>query len=514
MRSRRPSIETLEKISAAWDSDLTLRENMRAAGIKTKDQRNLFRYRRYAEEHSGVKLDLNSPQSHQAINCPSTLNLAAARKHKTYVITSHTNDSPLVDGFWESLHLFCASKDAQLLVCPIRYQNKTAMNAVDDYRWDERIYPYAVTKDLTIHKHLIVSGHKLNATSVNPLSGKQALSGVKSAIYGHPQLAMQHVGTPRNELPKTMMTTGSCNKPVYSSSEVGGKAAFHHSISAVLVHCVGDRFYFTQLSWDGAGFQFLDEYWMPQGVIKSHAEIVHGDSHCRFEIPQVTKSKLGLKDRVKPKVQVFHDLHDNHVGSHHNTLRDRVDMALAGEVSVEDEVRLSINYIERLGEGTENFIIGSNHNDHLDQWLDRFNPKHDPYNAKFHGWLASQVYGTSKSCLEACFDELGCKVSYKFACRDERLDIHGIDVSQHGDKGVNGARGSAKSFSATMLKTMIGHSHTPQIEKGCWQVGTSTNLMAYAKGYSTWMLTDGLIYPNGKRALISHIKGKTIADYL
>ena len=508
------SVVTADKIANAWNPDATLIENMRAAGIKTNDRRNMQRHRRNAEDITGIKLDSNNPRSHQQIDCPSTLNLTEARKHKTFVITSHTNDSPIIDSFWDSLQLFCKHKDAQLLVCPIRYQNKTAMNAVDDYRWDSRIYPYAVTKDFHLHKHLVVSGHKINATTINPLSGKHALSGVKSAVYGHPQLAMQPVGTPKDELPKIMMTTGSCNKPVYSSSEIGGKAAFHHSISAVIIHLVGKKFYFTQLGFDGEGFQFLDEYWTADGVETRHAEIVHGDSHAYYEKKEVTKSKLRIKERVNPTTQIWHDLHDQHIGSHHSTIRERVEQALVGDVSVEKEVRLSIDYLERLGQGTKNLIVGSNHNDHLDQWHGKYKVERDPYNAKFHGWLSSVVYGTDKNCLQACFDEWGCDVHYQFLSRNKRHSVSGIDTAQHGDKGTNGARGSAKGFSITMLKTFIGHSHTPMIEKGSWQVGTSTDGMTYANGYSTWMLTDGLIYPNGKRALITHINGKSIADYL
>ncbi len=508
------STKRAEKIAHHWDSDSTLFENMRSAGLKGNDRRSMHRYRRQAEEITGQKLDLNSPQAHQQIDCPSTLNLTDARKHKTFVVTSHTNDSPIVDAFWDSLQLFCESKSAQLLVVPLRYQNKTAMNAVADYQWDERIYPYAVTKDFHIHKHLVISGHKLNATTVNPLAGKQALSGIKSAVYGHPQVALQNVGTPKDELPKSMMTTGSCNKPVYSSSETGGKAAFNHSVAAVIVHLVGKRYFFTQLGFDGEGFQFLNEYWTPEGVENRHAEIVHGDIHAWYERKDVTKSKLRIIDRVKPTTQIFHDLHDQHIGSHHATIRERVEQALKGEVSIEKEVRLSIDYLERIGKGTKNLIVGSNHNDHLDQWHGSYKVERDPYNAKFHGWLSSQIYGTDRNCLQACFDEFGCKVHYEFISRNKRHSISGVDTSQHGDKGVNGARGSAQGFSMTMLKTMIGHGHSDGIFKGCWQVGTSADGMTYANGYSTWTLTDGVIYPNGKRALIRHINGKTIADYL
>ena len=49
---------------------------------------------------------------------------------------------------------------------------------------------------------------------------------------------------------------------------------------------------------------------------------------------------------------------------------------------------------------------------------------------------------------------------------------------------------------------IIGHSHTPGINKGVYQVGHSTDGMNYAKGHSGWMNTHCVIYPNGKRSLI------------
>lgn len=505
------------KLAEVWDNSSSLRDACLRAGSKTKDPRNMNRLRRKAELVTGRELDPHNEKNstHNTIECPSTLDLKSARKHKDFIITSLTNDSPLVKPFLEALRKFAEHRNGQLLVVPVRYQNRDAMHSTEGYKWDEAIYPYALTKDLNVGRSLVISAHRMRATTINPLSGKQALSGQKSAIYGHPQLAMELVGTPKDELPKVMMTTGSCNRAQYSSSDAGGKANFYHTIYAVYVKRVGSKFHHTQLGWDGGGFYFLNEYWTQEGLQDEscRSSIAHGDSHVWYEMPEVTKSKQRLIKRLNPISQYFHDLNDQHIGSHHSTLRERAEQALKGQISVEQEVRMSIDYLERLGKGTKNYIIGSNHNDHLDQWWERFEPKKDPYNMKFHGWMSSVMLGTDDFALKACFDAWGCNVHYEFLSRNKRHSEQGIDMSQHGDKGTNGSRGSAKGLAKTMLKTVIGHSHTPAIEKGCWQIGTSTNLMSYANGYSTWMLTDGIVYPNGKRALLNHIDGKTIADY-
>lgn len=504
-------------LADVWPDASSLKDACAKAGSKTTDPRYMHRLRREAEELTGLTLHPHNAENstHQEIECPSTLDLKAARKCRDFVITSLTNDSPLIKPFLYSLKKFAESRKGQLLVVPVRYRNNDAMHDTKGYQWDKEIYPYALTKDLNLGKNLVISAHRMRATTINPLSGKQALSGEKSAIYGHPQIALQNVGTPKNEQPKAMMTTGSCNRAQYSSSDAGGKANFYHTVCALYVKLVGDKFHYIQLGWDGSGFYYLNEYWTEDGLIDDEcsASIAHGDSHVWYEMPEVTKSKLRVKSRLKPINQYWHDLHDHHIGSHHSTLRERVEQALNGDVSVEKEVRMSIDYLERLGKGTKNYIVGSNHNDHLDKWWQNYDPKKDPYNMVFHGWLTSKMIGTDKCALQTCFDNWGCDVDYEFISRNKRHSQNGIDMSQHGDLGVNGSRGSIVSFAKTLLKSFIFHNHSCGIDKGCWQGGTSTLSPSYANGYGTWTVTDGIVYPNGKRALIHHVNGKSIADY-
>ena len=82
-------------------------------------------------------------------------------------------------------------------------------------------------------------------------------------------------------------------------------------------------------------------------------------------------------------------------------------------------------------------------------------------------------------------------------------------MSYHGDQGINGARGSAVSFTQIGTKSIIGHSHSPCINKGVYQVGTSSRLkLEYTHGASSWLNTHCIIYANGKRTLINVIDGE------
>ncbi len=94
-------------------------------------------------------------------------------------------------------------------------------------------------------------------------------------------------------------------------------------------------------------------------------------------------------------------------------------------------------------------------------------------------------------------------------CRDDSYRIAGIEVGMHGDIGPNGARGSRKNLRRVGVKSVIGHSHAPGIDEGCYQVGTSTLLrLEYNHGPSGWLNADCLILENGKRQIIIYIDGK------
>ena len=99
--------------------------------------------------------------------------------------------------------------------------------------------------------------------------------------------------------------------------------------------------------------------------------------------------------------------------------------------------------------------------------------------------------------------------SYFFLERDQSFKIKDIEVGSHGDKGANGARGSLNGMSKLGVKTVTGHSHSPGIIGGAYQVGTSTRYqLEYNRGPSSWLHTHCIIYANGKRALINIINGR------
>ena len=164
--------------------------------------------------------------------------------------------------------------------------------------------------------------------------------------------------------------------------------------------------------------------------------------------------------------------------------------------------------------------MASNHNDWLHRWiLERDWKTLSPKDRGFYLKVASKLYEQSKLLTGDGAEKLNAFIllakeylinsNIKVLDYEESCLVEGIECGMHGHYGPNGSRGSAKNMRRIGVKSIIGHSHTPAIEEGCYQVGTSTRLSrGYTHGPSSWLNTHCVIYPNGKRTLINIIDGK------
>ena len=522
--TRTISIATAEKIAEAWPKAKTLGEAISMAGLKTKSERAWNRYRRITEAMLNIKLETLNP-SMSSDNAPieSTLDVKEARKLRRFVITSATNDSPLNKKLFHSLINFTQDNDAQLLVLPVRYRNPDAFHTAEQVgmSWPQELTPYLLDTDLILNKNLVIKATKIVATAAQPLTGLQSISGTRSGIFGHPQMQMEMVATPAATTPKMLHTTGSISKRKYARNKTADKARFNHSDGALYVEIQGDRFWIWQLLSDAKGeFYHLDKHYKPDDVTSGHRALglVLGDEHVKFADPSVQAATFHDKDSIcnviKPLALVRHDIHDHYSGSHHhkNDHILRLHKHLVDDDGVGEELALSVEHVNRTTpKDCKNYIIESNHHDHLRQWLNQTDPKKDLKNAVFYYQMMERitkalVNGDTRDPFVLYMSD-ALTVDHEFVNSNQRKLIGGIDISQHGDRGPNGSRGGKNGFARSSYKMVAGHSHTPCIEKGFWQVGTSTLNIGYKKGLSSWMVTHCVIYPNGKRCLLNIVKG-------
>lgn len=453
------------------------------------------------------------------------------------IVTSAQNNTPVCKPFWAAIRRYADKTDAQIIVIPVRYRNPTSpletTRKEDEIWWPEEVQPYLVANEVRVHPHLWVMGNiRVQATGESPITGLETLTRGASGVFGHAQIQMRTIPTPQHALPKIMHTTGSVSEKNYSRSKAGAKASFHHSLGAVVIETDGDRFHLRVVNADSNnGFYDLEHYFSAGGIRRTGrvSALVTGDEHAWFMDPKVRASVYGGSDAevasmvsvLRPEVLIRHDVFDGYSITHHHRKNPLVQFAKlqAGYADVQRELEDTAKHIDATTpKGTKNIIVPSNHHAFLLRWLLEADIKREPWNAPIYHelWCAllrsvqMTEIGVRHADPFAHWSESRVKSDCMFLSPEQQYRIHDILVSMHGHDGPNGARGNLRNFSRIGTKVVIGHAHTPGIEKGAYQVGTCTPLtLEYTVGQpSSWLNVMCIIYPNGKRQLINVIGGR------
>jgi hypothetical protein len=252
-----------------------------------------------------------------------------------------------------------------------------------------------------------------------------------------------------------------------------------------------------------------------------------GDTHAEFVDPAVARGTFHGPDSLvavlRPKVLVWHDLHDFYSRNHHHrgevfinyvkhhTGKDNVERALDETFAFVDSVT---------PRDARNIFVSSNHPDALSRWVREADPKTDPENCVF--WAKtfvamcehSRMGDTGARTIDpfAHWGALKLKTAKRsrFLGRGDSFTVKGIELGFHADVGPNGGPGTLRAFSKIGVKTVTAHSHSPGIDGGAYRVGLNAKYgLEYQRGApSSWLQTDCVVYPNGKRSLINFIDGE------
>jgi len=445
---------------------------------------------------------------------------------KTFLITSAQNNTGVDKNFWKAVLNLKAHYDAELLVIPVSYRNPNMPGVEqEDAWWPKEVIPYLVDQDVSLAPGIRVMGNiKIGATVDNPLSGLDSISTGDSAVFGHAQVQLKTVATPQQRLPKILTTTGSVSLKNYSQARTGVKAEFHHSLGLVVVELDGkDIFHIRNIVGDEKSeFYDLDLKVTARGVKAGHRSeaLVVGDEHTMFTCPKVKKATFTDPDSIvnvlKPKYIVRHDVIDSYTVSHHHKTKPSIQFAKYTHKKnrLIDELDLTARYLEETTpKGSTSVIVPSNHHDHITRWLEEVDWREEPWNAILYhemwaAWL-KRIEASLKFHPFTWWLRNNCKADLITLYDDYPFIVKGIYVGYHGNKGINGAKGSLVQFSKIGVKTIIAHWHAPGINKGAYQVGTSTKLaLEYTNGPSSWLNSHCTISPNGKRQIINIIKGR------
>jgi hypothetical protein len=441
-----------------------------------------------------------------------------------FIVTSAQNNTPVDGSFWKSLQMWADYYKAQILVIPMLY--KVRPDPEQEIWWAPEVIPYLIKDEIQLAKGIRIFGDlKINATAVNPLAGLESISQGDSAIIGHTQIQMRTVATPQHKLPKILQTTGTTTQKNYKEGKAGKKGSFHHSLGGVIVELddANDTFFIRGVTGNSKSeFYDLDLHCTPRGakLIKKIPGIVLGDEHEKFHCPDVRAAtfddQASIVNILKPKFIVRHDVSDMYSISHHHAKSPSIKFRkyMTGNNNLHAELEDTAVFLE---ETTPKFstsvVVPSNHHNHLKQWLETVEWRDEMHNARIYhqlwdAWLEALE-------LRQSFDPYtwwlrkNCKANVMYLMDDYPFIIKDIYVGYHGDRGANGARGSLAGWAKIGAKTIVGHTHSPGIEKGCYMVGTSSELnLEYTSGPSSWMNTHCIIHEDGKRQLITIINGE------
>jgi hypothetical protein len=452
---------------------------------------------------------------------------AQQKKHdltkKRFLISWAQSETPVHKGFLKNIESYAEHINAQILIIAGRYRNPTSLSAsaaIKDKEknkqnsWDESVLPYLDANRHNLHKYLqVMSDVKIQPTASTPLSGMNNITGLESCIIGHPRVQLQSLPVADSYPHKLVLTTGACTLENYTDTKIGKKSEFHHQFGFVVVELDDKDFHVRQVVADRKGDFYDLIYEVKNGEIlpccSSIPAIIFGDIHYNHHNQIALDTSLGLARKLNAEKVILHDLCDSGAISHHEQ-KDPFQLLKReedGSWNLRRELDSIVNWIKE-NRDLNFFVVRSNHDDFIDRWIANSDWRKST-NKKLYLEFANLIAqgkitkGVLPYILEKETDN-----AYGLAL-DESLNILGFELGSHGHIGVHGSRASAIQLKNLPVKTVTGHRHSPERIDGHLCVGTLTELrVGYNKGFSAWLNSNVVIYPNGKASHIHIINGK------
>ncbi len=447
------------------------------------------------------------------------------KRHKTFIVTTAVNGQWAHPKFMETLNFLSSELDAKILIMPSHDPAHNLDNAIE-WHFDDILKDYTFVFDETaLNSNIYISSLRINAKQINPTTGLGRIcQGKGSFIFASPKQSLEYDPVSNVKYPHARMSTGACTVANYRSTQGNSLrtayiAEHDHVMGALIVEIEDENIYhFTQIQADleGGVCHHGNYYIGDNKPRKVTPKLVMGDYHAGEHDETAVGAWEEIIDAMGVDEVFFHDLFNgqslNPHESHNIVLRAK--HSKNGLLSLASELRVTGEQLDRIlshKSVKKGIIVKSNHDDFLSRWLDEGKFKYDPLNFQIGCKLADK----SVDGLDALQEGLKecAKIKHwgkiRFLDRDEDYKIAGIELGCHGDKGSNGARGSKANLENAYGRCVIGHSHSPGILRGVYQVGTSSLFdLGYNKGPSSWLHTSCLVYANGQRQLINSIGGK------
>lgn len=445
-----------------------------------------------------------------------------------FIVTTAQNNTT-VSPVFDQLKGLAEEIGATLVVLPVFYNKNAFSSAVEseDEFFAPEVKPFLVEQDSWLGGEMLVRvmpSAAVNPTAKYPINkGRDLMAGELVNII--PATKQQMLTKPRmpSQPISEVWATGCCTVYNYTRSAAGSEAEKNHVFGGLFVQVDGDKVDVTNIRQaDDGSLCLLDSgefgFNVYQRGVTNPSEyrpaVVLGDLHCEMQSVSAYTKTLNWLRALQPSLVAVHDILHFETRSHHNRQSGKhlYKMQVLGQTVHNDLIKV-INQLNEIAETTDCvYIVESNHNSALDNWLDdsAYNPKNDPINAKLYYLLNYAMCealeaGHDKTALELAFTDVLERAglpelasNIEFGSMGKSKVVHGYDLSQHGHKGQNGSAGNTTLFSKWNVKMVTGHTHSPMIVGDVYTVGVMAKLnQGYnVGGASSWNHANIVLHPN------------------
>lgn len=452
------------------------------------------------------------------------------------IVFATQNATPAHEEFWQIIKAKARHDKREIFAIPLRYKNPTSVwtgSQNNAERWAPEFKDVMWSRRLPFNANLtLFADVPTQPTAARPLSSFDAVSGANSAIYGHTKLESTIVPVPSGKMGKLLTTTGAATMPNYTLTKLGKVGEFHHSLSALLVDMVGDKFYVRQFHYstthNSATDGVLGLTYHPNGKVSKAPPPLAlgcGDIHVDYIDPTVWAATEELIQRLQPQAVVLPDLLDSYAVNPHHLKDPFIGAAKhdAGRHNIRAEVQRAIGWTRKNADTWRKIqwiVQASNHNDMLRRFMARdFDWRTDHENSEFgletalhmrRGAMITEKGAEYPDPLHYWFrqGDRALAANIRLLSLDESFAPGGIEHGLHGDIGANGAKGSRKAFAHMGNKSVTFHTHSDYIYEGNYGAGTKTRLrLEYNHGLNGWTNADVLTQWDSKRQIVRYIDG-------
>lgn len=430
-----------------------------------------------------------------------------------YLITSIQKGAPVNAGLLKNMLRFAEEKGIENLYTFVmngRYK--------DEEHIDKRVFEagFAIIENQRLNSNLRCQDMKILAQQIQPFTGlNQKLSRDYSYILPSPKVRYMSVANTSTH-PRALMTTGSLTHGNYKEHTAQGRKAKHqHQYGFVYVEVKNNKIFdaYQVEATKKGDFHYKDERYVAGRKVYSQPEaLVLGDWHTGDTCKKTRKKTIEMLKELKPKKVVFHDLFNGHSINPHERghlvsslksyqqKRDSLDRELR-------EVYREISYFANQFPKIQFVVSESNHDIFLHRYIDSKEFMNHPQNFLMVIDMIPKILEDKKPTLEIGLSLIGkIPSNFTFLREDQEYRVRGIELGYHGHRGVNGSRGTSRSFDNLNLKMISGHEHSPKLYQNGMVVGTSTKLkLDYTKGAGSWINAHGILYSDGKYGLLTII---------